>query len=102
MVRRVAVTPEAAAAFRNARQWLMQPGSGRAGALRWQKLRGIRKILQRSPYIGPAFAGQPGVRVVVVSDYRVLYQVVPDTGDTQSAGDILIVALFGPGQEFIN
>lgn len=53
MARRVATTLEAAAAFRKARRWLLQPGSGRVGAGRWRALSDIRKVLRQRPYIGP-------------------------------------------------
>jgi len=41
---------------------------------------------------------------LVVSGYRLLYRVEPDTGDSETgdsetAGDIAVLALFGPGQQ---
>lgn len=38
-------------------------------------------------------------RQVIVSGHRVIYRVVPDTGDRTTAGDIEIVQVFGPGQD---
>ena len=32
------------------------------------------------------------------SGYRVLYQVVPDTGISSTSGDIIVLRVFGPGQ----
>jgi hypothetical protein len=48
--------------------------------------------------LAPKSNEHPGFRVRVVSGYRVIYEVDPDTGETATAGDILIVAILGPGQ----
>jgi len=48
--------------------------------------------------LAPKSDEHPRFRVRVISEYRVFYEVDPDTGDTATAGDILIVAILGPGQ----
>jgi plasmid stabilization system protein ParE len=99
MRRSVTIDPEAARALEAARLWLLQPGSGAGAARRWEALRRAPRNLQRYPYLGPASQDFPGRRQIVVSRYRIIYKVDPDTGDSQTAGDIRIIAVFGPGQE---
>jgi hypothetical protein len=77
----------------------MQPGSGAAGAKRWDALKQARNSLRNYPYLGGISEHHPGHRRHVVSGYRIGYQIRPDTGDTATAGDIRIVALFGPGEK---
>lgn len=38
------------------------------------------------------------LRQLVVSGYRVIYRVDHDTGEGSTAGDVRILALFGPGE----
>jgi len=57
--------------------------------------------LRQHPYLGAESAEIPGHRQFVVAGYRIIYQVNPDTGDSATAGDIRVVAIFGPGQETI-
>jgi len=35
---------------------------------------------------------------MVVSGYRVIYRVDPDTGADATAGDVTVLAVFGPGE----
>jgi plasmid stabilization system protein ParE len=98
MPRRVITSRVAARGFQAARKWLLQPGSGANGARTWRALLQARRTLRDHPYIGVQDANQPIYRVLVVSDYRLVYRVLNDTGDHATAGDIRIVAVFGPGQ----
>jgi len=98
MRRCVVTAPEAALALAAARRWLQQPGSGPTGAGRWHALRDARRSLQDNPYLGSASAEHPSHRQLVISGYRVIYRVDPDTGAGATAGDIRIVAVFGPGE----
>ncbi len=98
MPRRVTTAPEAVRALGEARSWLLQSGSGPVGAKRWQSLRDARRTLRAHPYLGRPSEEHPGHRQLVMSGYRLLYRVDPDTGDSDTAGDIRIVAVFGPGQ----
>ena len=98
MPRRVTIAPAAAEGFRRARLWLLQPGSGPAGLRRWEALREARRRLRDHPYLGTPSADHPGLRQLVVAEHRLIYRLVPDTGDAGTAGDVLILALFGPGQ----
>ena len=98
MPRKVTTAPEAALALAAARRWLRQPGSGPVGARRWDALRDARRSLRDYPYLGAVSDEHPGHRQHVVSGYRLIYQVDPDTGDSATAGNVRIVAVFGPGQ----
>jgi len=95
---------KAQAALNDARRWLLQPGSGAYGRARWHALRDAADNLADLPYKGAPVPHQPGLRQLVVSGYRLLYRVEPDTGDSETgdsetAGDIAVLALFGPGQQ---
>ncbi len=98
MARRVTTAPDALEALRQARAWLTQKGSGPRGLARWTALRDSRKKLRTFPYLGVAIEGRPGRYQIVVSDHRLIYRIEPDTGDSVTAGDILVLAVFGPGQ----
>ncbi len=46
-----------------------------------------------------AIGDQPGVRKLSCdSGYRALYRVRPDTGRNDTAGDVVVLRVFGPGQ----
>ena len=98
-MRRVVTAPEAAAALRLARAWLMQPGAGSVGQARWDALRSARLRLRVHPCLGLASAELPGRRQLVVAGYKLIYRVDPDTGDGITAGHVRILAVFGPGQK---
>ena len=47
-----------------------------------------------------AFGQHPGVRELpCAGGYRVLYRVLPDTGFNETAGEVRILRVFGPGQD---
>jgi len=99
MARQVKTAPIAAIALEQARRWLLQPGSGREGARRWRALRDVSRALRDHPYLGRVMPEFAIYRQVIVSGHRVIYRVVPDTGDRTTAGDIEIVQVFGLGQD---
>ncbi len=98
MARRVTTTPDALEALRQARAWLTQRGSGANGRARWEALRDSRKRLRTYPYIGTPIEGHPKRYQLVVSEYRVIYRIDPDTGESATAGDLRVLAVFGPGR----
>lgn len=51
-----------------------------------------------NPYLGGRVAGAAPARQLAVSGYRLIYTIEPDTGDANTAGDILIITVLGPGQ----
>lgn len=97
MRRRVTTAPKAVRALAQARQWLLQPGSGANGRQRWEALRDARRKLLIYPYLGAISRDHEGHYQLTVSGYRLLYTIDPDTGYGATAGDVRIVAVFGPG-----
>jgi hypothetical protein len=59
-------------------------------------LRAIR-TLPSDPCFYPV-GSHPGVRELPCEGHRVMYVVDPDTGRSSTAGDILVLRVFGPGQ----
>lgn len=98
VARHVFLTPRAERNLSEIREWLSQPGSGRAAKNRLlgllQAIMGIRDFpcLHR-PGINP------GTREMLHRGYRVIYELRPDTGSNATAGDVHVLAIFGPGQE---
>ena len=76
----------------------MQAGSGPAARRRLIAIRADIRRLKQHPCLYPA--GQhPGVRELPChGGYRALYRVHPDTGHDETAGDVLVLRVFGPGQ----
>ena len=97
MPRSIRLSPAAEEDLEAIRAWLSQPGSGpRAWARRRAIAQAIRD-LARHPSRYPV-GEHEGVRGRSVEGHRVLYAVVPDTGDDRTAGDVLVLRVFGPGQ----
>ena len=98
MPRALRYTDQALADLDAARFWLTQPGSGPAARRRlaaiWVAIEGLRD----NPCLNP-IGQHPGVRELpCAGGYRALYRVVPDTGRDETAGDVLVSRVFGPGQ----
>jgi plasmid stabilization system protein ParE len=96
--RRLSYTETARSDLDAVRTWLTQPGAGSAARRRLAAIRADIPRLKQYPCRYPA--GQyPGVRELPCDGgYRVLYRVVPDTGRDQTAGDVRVLRVFGPGQ----
>jgi plasmid stabilization system protein ParE len=78
--------------------WQTQPGSGPRGRRRLQIIRAAIEQLRARPYLRPG-GKWPGTREFVVMGYVVIYRIeAPDTGDSNTAGNVSIVRVFGPGQ----
>jgi len=86
-------------AFGQAKDWLIQLGSGQKGAQKWRAMQQVSRRLRRNPYLGPQDPAQPTQRIIVISGDRFIYRVSPDTGDSRTAGDIEIIQIPGPGQD---
>ena len=56
-------------------------------------------VLVQHPYAGQRLQGTRGRYQIVISNYRVVYELSPDTHDSRAAGDVSIVAVLGPGQD---
>ena len=58
----------------------------------------IRRLRQ-NPCLWP-IGNHSGIRELPShGGYRVLYRVIPDTGHDDTAGDVRILRVFGPGQD---
>jgi plasmid stabilization system protein ParE len=97
--RALVYAPEALADLDAAALLLIQPGSGPHA---WRTLTAIRadiRRLRQHPCLWPV-RYHPGVRELpCAGGYRVLYRVHPDTGRSETAGDVRVLRVFGPGQD---
>lgn len=55
--------------------------------------------LEHTPATWPVSARHPGTRERVVSRCKIYYDIIPDTGDNATAGDVTILHVRLPGQE---
>jgi plasmid stabilization system protein ParE len=96
--RRLSYTETARNDLDAVRRWLTQPGSGPAARRRLAAIRADIRRLKRHPCRHPV-GHHLGVRELPCNGgYRALYRVSPDTGRDETAGYILVLRLFGPGQ----
>ena len=98
MPRRLIYASRALADLDAVQRWQTQPGSGRAAIRRLKAIRGAIRRLKQHPCRYPV--GQyAGVRELPRDGgYRALYRVIPDTGRDETAGDVRVLRVFGPGQ----
>jgi plasmid stabilization system protein ParE len=99
MPRELSYTDKALADLDAARRWLTQPGSGPVARRRLAAIGAAIEGLLDHPCLHPA--GQHrGVRELpCAGGYRVLYRIIPDTGRDETAGDVQVLRMFGPGQD---
>jgi plasmid stabilization system protein ParE len=97
--RALTYTDRAIADLKAAKRWLTQPGSGPAA---WAKLDAILTAiegLRDYPCRWPP-GRYLGVRErVCAGGWRELYEVIPDTGSNETAGDVLVLRVYAPGQD---
>lgn len=81
-----------------ARRWLTQPGSRPRARRRLAAIWNSVERLREHPCLWPV--GQhAGVRELPCDGgYRVLYEVHRDAGRGETAGDVRVLRVFGPGQ----
>jgi plasmid stabilization system protein ParE len=99
VARRLILAPRAFADLDDARAWLTQPGSGPAA---WAKLDAILAAIEdlRDHPCRFPLGRHSGVRELpCAGGYRALYEVIPDTGSNQTAGDVRVLRVYGPGQD---
>lgn len=79
-------------------RWLTQPGAGPAARRRLAAIWAAIERLREHPCLYPVGA-YPGVRELPCDGgYRALYRVIPDTGRDETAGEVQVLRVFGPGQ----
>jgi len=97
--RRLIYAPRARQDLDDARHWLTQHGSGPAA---WAKLDAILSAiegLRDHPCRWPR-GRHPGVRErLCAGGWRALYEVDPDTGRDDTAGDVRVLRVYSPGQD---
>ena len=78
--------------------WLTQPGSGPRARRHLAAILAAIERLREHPCRYPV-GKHRGVRELPCDGgYRALYRVHPDTGRDETAGDVLVLRVFGPGQ----
>ena len=93
------IAPAATRDLAAARKWLTQDGAGAAARRTLTKLKtAVTTDLRASPCRWPP-STHPGVRERSVDGYRVMFEVDPDTGDNETAGNVEVLRVFGPGQD---
>lgn len=98
MPRKLSYAEEAIADLAEIQRWQTQPGSGAASIRRLKLIRSAIQRLKRGPCLYP-FGDYPGVREMPCQGHRVIYVATPDTGINKTAGDVLVLRVFGPGQD---
>jgi plasmid stabilization system protein ParE len=99
VVRRLIYAQEARDDLEAARGWLTQPGSGLAARRELAAIRADIRRLQQQPCLWPV-GDHPGVRELrAAGGHRVFYKVGPDTGHDDTAGDVRVLRVYGPGHD---
>jgi plasmid stabilization system protein ParE len=97
--RRLSYTDDALADLDNARAWLTQPGSGPVARRKLVAIRADIRRLKQHPCQWPVGDTQGVRELPAAGGYRVFYKVHPDTGRNADAGDVLVLRVYGPGQD---
>jgi plasmid stabilization system protein ParE len=97
--RRLIYAPRAREDLDAVRRWLTQPGAGPTARRRLIAIRTAINWLGHHPCLHPV--GQhSGVRELPCpGSYRAPYRIAPDTGRDETAGDVRVLRVFGPGQD---
>lgn len=97
--RRLRYTDQTLADIDGIRGWLTQAGAGSAARRELAAIRAAIRRLRIDPCLFPP--GQhTGVRELPCDGgYRALYRVVADPGRSETAGEVLVLRVFGPGQD---
>jgi plasmid stabilization system protein ParE len=96
---KVTIAPQALAALRSARAYLLQPGSGKFGRKRWTDLQAAPAILESQPYLGRPSPDHPGLLQLIVADHTLIYRIRTDEADPSRILELRLLAVFGPGQQ---
>ncbi len=98
MVWRVKLTDRAARDLDKIGDWYTQPGSGPAARQKLRRLTQALRNVKTYPYLG-AQSRHDGLRELGVEGHRVIYQLIWSTGPGSGDDTILVIRIFGPGQD---
>lgn len=98
MPRKLRYTDEAIDDLRAILHWQTQRGSGLAGIRRVKAIQDAVKRIKQHPCLYPV-GDHAGARELPCQGYSVMYELQPDTGRTEDAGDVFVLRVFGPGQD---
>jgi plasmid stabilization system protein ParE len=97
--RRLSYTEKALDDLDAARRSLTQLGSGLVARRKLASIGADVRRLQQHPCQWPV-GDASGVRELpAAGGWRVLYEVDPDTGRDETAGDVRVLRVYGPGQD---
>lgn len=97
LTRTVRISEQAASDLAGIERWFTQPGSGVRAARRLQHIFNAIDELAEHPCLHAR--NKRSEREFSVEGHRVRYRVRPDTSHDATAGDVLILRVFGPGQD---
>jgi plasmid stabilization system protein ParE len=97
MSRKLQLSDKALDDLEAVRLWYRQPGAGRVAKRRTQAIAAAIRRLRQHP-CRYARADRRGTRQMLIEGHVVIYEVHPDTGRDTTAGDVLVLRVFGPGQ----
>ena len=99
MTRKVTVGPRAQGDIVAHSRWLSQPGAGDRARRQLRAIQAAINALQDEPIMWPRSPDHPSYRERAVGGYVVVYRVEPDTSRRETAGDVYVLRVFGPGQD---
>jgi plasmid stabilization system protein ParE len=96
--RKLDYTDKAIEDLKAIRRWLTQLGSGPRARRRLRAIRAAVNRLRERPCLHPVGRHERVRELPCEGGYRALYEVHADTGHDETAGDVLVLRVFGPGQ----
>jgi plasmid stabilization system protein ParE len=97
--RTLSYTDKALADLEAAETWLRQHGSGPAAWVKFDAIVSAIEGLRAHPCRWPQ-GRHSGVRErLCAGGWRAFYEVDPDTGRDETAGDVRVLRVYGPGQD---
>jgi plasmid stabilization system protein ParE len=97
--RTLSYTDKALADLEAAKNWLTQNGSGPAALAKLEAILSAIEGLREHPCRWP-LGRHSGVRErLCAGGWRAFYEVDPDTGRDETAGDVRVLRVYGPGQD---
>jgi plasmid stabilization system protein ParE len=95
--RTLTYAPQAIGELVAVRRWLTPPGSGAAARRKLTAIIGAIADLAEYPRRFRVHEHDAIRELPCASGYRVLYEVLPDTGRNETAGNVRVLRVFGPG-----